>query len=61
MTFAQHLERAGEYAYELEERAAILEFDGGLTRAEAEIRAAREWPENLNRYRFAKFREEAGL
>jgi hypothetical protein len=28
-----------------EERAAILEFDAGLPRAEAEVRAAEEFPE----------------
>ena len=31
-----HLEPSGD---ELEERAAILEFDGGLSREEAEVRA----------------------
>ena len=30
---------------DLEERAAILEYDGGLTRAEAEAQAAVEFPE----------------
>ena len=30
---------------DFEERAAILEYDGGLTRAEAEARAAAEFPE----------------
>jgi hypothetical protein len=32
-------------AYEFEERAAILEFDGGFARAEAETQAAEEFPE----------------
>ncbi len=27
----------------IEERAAIMEFDGGLTREEADYRAAAEW------------------
>ncbi len=41
---------------EIEERAAILEFDGGLTRAEAEVQAAAEFdgwndmPEHLRRW-----------
>jgi hypothetical protein len=30
---------------DLEERAAILEYDGGLSRAEAESKAAAEYPE----------------
>ena len=34
-----------EGRYVLAERAAVYEFDGGLSRAEAEERAAREWLE----------------
>jgi hypothetical protein len=33
---------------DFEERAAILEYDGGLTRPEAEARAANEFPELLD-------------
>jgi hypothetical protein len=32
-------------AYDFEERAAILEYDGGFTRAEAEAQVAREMPD----------------
>ena len=44
MTFKQaatYFERCG-LRYELEERAAILEYDGGLTREEADRRAIKE-------------------
>ncbi len=33
--------------YEFEERAAILEYDGGLTREEAEVQALREICERI--------------
>ena len=42
LSWQQALELAGDDAEALVERAAIYEFDGGLTRAEAEQRAA-EW------------------
>jgi hypothetical protein len=35
----------GDCDDDFEERAAILEFDAGLSRAEAEVRAAEEFPE----------------
>ena len=37
----KQIERMG-LRYEYEERAAILEYDGGLTRGEAEAQALRE-------------------
>ena len=42
----QEIEQAG-YRYEFEERAAILEYDGGLVRDDAEKIAAKEI---INRY-----------
>ena len=41
LSWQQALELAGDDAEALVERAAIYEFDGGLTRAEAEQRAAK--------------------
>ncbi|MGC1345086.1 MAG: hypothetical protein WA863_03070 [Methyloceanibacter sp.] len=35
----------GDAVVAFEERAAILEYDAGLTRAEAEALAAKEFPE----------------
>ena len=35
--------------YEFEERAAILEYDGGLSRAEADRQALREIAERIDR------------
>jgi hypothetical protein len=37
--------------YELEERAAILEYDGGLSRTEADSQALREIVERLDGYK----------
>ncbi len=58
LTFEQLLRKYPEQQYELHERAAIHEFDGGLNRTEAEIRTAQEFvPPNP----WDKLREEAGL
>jgi hypothetical protein len=44
MTFAEAYNRLNEDdRYVLDERAAILEFDAGLSRAEAEVKAVTEF------------------
>ena len=43
----QIIDQAG-YRYEYEERAAILEYDGGLNRQDAERQAANEITNRLN-------------
>lgn len=43
--------------YELEERAAIHQFDGGLSRTEAEIRTVN----SHHKSRWERLRREAGL
>jgi hypothetical protein len=38
-----------DWRYDFEERAAILEYDGGLSRAEADRQALREIAERIDR------------
>ncbi len=40
-----------DWRVEYEERAAILEYDGGLSRTEADSQALREIVERLDRYK----------
>lgn len=58
MTFKELVASVREdQRYELEERAAIHEFDGGLNRVEAEIRTVNEY----HKSRWERLRREAGL
>jgi hypothetical protein len=52
IAFEQAVEYFGSKGlrYELEERAAILEYDGGLDRDQAEKRAVEEITERLDRF-----------
>ena len=58
MTFKELIDITPEdQRYELEERAAIHEFDGGLTRVEAEIRTVKAHHKSF----WDRLRREAGL
>ena len=49
LTFEETISRIDAQAlrYEFEERAAILEFDGGLSREEADVQALKEICERI--------------
>lgn len=48
-SFAEALKVLGSSnSYEIEERAAIYQFEGGLSRSEAERQAARDWSPQIH-------------
>ncbi len=62
MTFKQLWENGDEEArYLLDERAGLHEFDGELSRIEAEIRTVKEFKEEQNKNRWHQLRVDAGL
>lgn len=58
MTFREAYAKGNEEdKYILDERAAITEFDGGLSRIEAEIQSVQSWLKD----RWQRLRRDAGL
>ena len=58
MTYREAFTKSDEEdKYILEERAAIMEFDGGLSRIEAEIQSVKSWLKD----RWHRLRRDAGL